>query len=281
LNTFSKIIIIILCIIILSYFLKYNKIISRGNLQKDGFCVIKNILTNDDILNVKNYLDSNRIKDTKKYIISNNRINNLIKNKLDSEKEKYNFQDYIMYIRQSKVHTCHRDNNGSFFSPNQKHESYTIIFYLTDMEKNLDVVPGSHVNRFQNSLYLTDPSVSIKCNKGDAILFNSNIVHAGSILDSEYNPRIQMKYTHNDDLECLKHYQNFNKILNKTNKVNKTFQRIQKHITCQIPLLSDLTQNEIKRTSRGSKESKISVFQKIYSKLFYGDKDFYDLPDVK
>jgi len=281
LNTFSKIIIIILCIIILSYFLKYNKIISRGNLQKDGFCVIKNILTNDDILNVKNYLDSNRIKDTKKYIISNNRINNLIKNKLDSEKEKYNFQDYIMYIRQSKVHTCHRDNNGSFFSPNQKHESYTIIFYLTDMEKNLDVVPGSHVNRFQNSLYLTDPSVSIKCNKGDAILFNSNLVHAGSILDSEYNPRIQMKYTHNDDLECLKHYQNFNKILNKTNKVNKTFQRIQKHITCQIPLLSDLTQNEIKRTSRGSKESKISVFQKIYSKLFYGDKDFYDLPDVK
>lgn len=280
-NTFSKIIIIILCIIILSYFLKYNKIISRGNLQKDGFCVIKNILTNDDILNVKNYLDSNRIKDTKKYIISNNRINNLIKNKLDSEKEKYNFQDYIMYIRQSKVHTCHRDNNGSFFSPNQKHESYTIIFYLTDMEKNLDVVPGSHVNRFQNSLYLTDPSVSIKCNKGDAILFNSNLVHAGSILDSEYNPRIQMKYTHNDDLECLKHYQNFNKILNKTNKVNKTFQRIQKHITCQIPLLSDLTQNEIKRTSRGSKESKISVFQKIYSKLFYGDKDFYDLPDVK
>ena len=83
-NTITKIFIILVILILLSYFLRNSKVISSGNLEKDGFCVIKNILTNDDICNIENYLNSDKITDTKKYITLNERINNLIKSNIFS-----------------------------------------------------------------------------------------------------------------------------------------------------------------------------------------------------
>lgn len=280
----KKIFIIIIFFIFLSFILRKPQILYEGDLEKDGFCIIKNALSHSDLNIIENNLREDKVVDTKKYIINNFNINNKIKSKLNQNNnivKKYNFQDYIWLIKKSKVHTCHRDNNGSFFNKQQKYESYTIIFYLTDMEKNLDVIKGSHKNRLQSSIFLTDPTVSIKCNRGDAILFNANLVHSGSLLKSENNPRIQMKYTHEDDLKHLEYYENFNKILNKNNSVPYFVQQIQKHMTCQIPLISDLTQKENIRTSRGSSEVDIGNFQKIYSSLFYGDKDFYDIPNAK
>ena len=48
-------------------------------------------------------------------------------------------------------------------------------------------------------------------NDGIMIIFDANLIHVGTLLDSDNNIRIQMKVTHKDDIEVLSYYQNFNK----------------------------------------------------------------------
>ena len=64
--------------------------------------------------------------------------------------------DYIWMIMKSNVHICDRDNNGLFFNKNQKYDSYTILFYLEDMDSCLDVIPKSHLSKYKNLINLTD-----------------------------------------------------------------------------------------------------------------------------
>jgi hypothetical protein len=48
-----------------------------------------------------------------------------------------------------------------------------------------------------------------------------------------------------------------------------------------LPFISDLSQRENINSSRGSVNgSKIGYFQKVFSYLFYGNSDFYDLPNA-
>lgn len=249
----------------------YGNVITSGSLEDDGFYIVKDTLSDDEIQKIKNTKD---IKEIKKHIMNSSKINQKIRDILGDD---YIFQDYVWYIKKSKVHTCHRDNNGTFFNKGQKHDSYTIIFYLEPMDVNLDVIPGSHKNI--HDIYLTDTTGSVSCNPGDAILFNANLVHTGTFTENEDNKRVQMKITHTDDIDVLNYYQNFNKILDKDNTHPTWLKKIQKHITCQFPIASDLTQSENIRGARGSEEAEIGYGQKIYSYLFYSDKDFYDLPN--
>ena len=94
--------------------------------------------------------------------------------------------------------------------------------------------------------------------------------------------RIQMKITHKNDFEAINYYQKFNKYINKENKVPLNIRKIQKHISCQFPILSDLFQKTNIKTSRGSSNgASIPITQKIFSYLTHGDTNYYDLPDIK
>jgi hypothetical protein len=42
----------------------------------------------------------------------------------------------LFTIEKSSISTCHRDENGSVFTPKNKHPSYTIIFYLEPMDEH-------------------------------------------------------------------------------------------------------------------------------------------------
>lgn len=101
----------------------------------------------------------------------------------------------------------------------------------------------------------------LPCKKGDAILFNANLIHVGSINKYD-NLRIQMKVSHKDT----------------KNELPFIIKHIQKNISCMFPFISNLTQNENIRTSRGSNDNiKIGVLQKIFSYFFYGNSNYYDL----
>jgi hypothetical protein len=48
-----------------------------------------------------------------------------------------------------------------------------------------------------------------------------------------------------------------------------------------FPILSDLTQKENIRTARGSDNGvQVGTPQRMFSYLFYGNPDFYDLPNA-
>jgi hypothetical protein len=269
-NLMNLSILFLTLIIILNFLLKLwfdgQKTHSIFDLNKDGVCLISNVLSQKEIEKLKKMKEL----EIKKYI-----IHKFSK----SLPEGYTFQDYVWVIKKSSVHTCHRDNNGDFFNPGQKYPSYTILFYLDDIDKCLGVIPKSHLSPTNHAINLTNDLRNIECNKGDAIIFNANLIHVGTI--NPHNMRIQMKITHKDDLETLNYYQNFNKVLNKENNISTPILRMQRNLTCMFPYMSNLSQNDNIKSARGTDNgAEITWGQKVFSRLFYGNKDFYDLPNV-
>tara|TARA_X000000950_G_scaffold270522_1_gene350418 strand:- start:1012 stop:1881 length:870 start_codon:yes stop_codon:yes gene_type:complete len=275
---------LLVIIILISFFKKYFSAefiddTKKCNLNNDGFILLENILSSHQIRKFSKLAKTGHYKKIKKEIVNSKYINKRITEKLG---DGYQFMDYVWMIMKSNVHTCHRDNNGLFFNSGQKHNSYTILFYLEDMDSCLDVIPKSHKNIYDNSISFTDETKRVKCSPGSAILFNANLVHTGSFNRKPNNMRIQMKISHKDDFEKISYYQNYNKYVDKENNIPEPIRKIQKHVTCQLPFLSDITQKTNIQTARGSSEgTKIPLSQKIFSLIAYGNPNYYDLPNAE
>jgi hypothetical protein len=276
---------ILLIVIFLVYIIIYN-LISRDSvyvtktydLEKDGTSIFNKVISDMEIEKLKQYCKENNYKEVKNKLIHNSKLNNVIRQKLGKD---YQFQDYIWIIKKSSVHTCHRDNNGDFFNEGQKYPSYTLIVYLEDMEKCLGIIPKSHKSLSHNNINLTNKVESLLCKSGDAILFNANLIHVGTIQKKNDHLRIQMKITHKDDIPFLSYYEDFNKVLKKDNNIPKSVLHFQRNVSCMFPFISDLTQSENISSSRGSDNGvKVSTSQKMFSYLFYGNSEFYDLPNA-
>jgi len=280
-NIWIIIFIIIFLLLVIRLFFS-NDIIENNsdtfNLQEHGVKVFKNVLDANEINEIIEKCKNEKYNDVKTKLLNNVKILNLIKN---NTSENHMFQDYVWVIKKSVVHTCHRDNNGDFFNKNQKYPSYTMLVYLEDMEKCLGVIPNSHKDINSYSINIFDKVLNIPCKKGDIILFNANLIHVGCINKKDDNLRIQLKVSHKDDIDKLQYYQNYNKILNKDNELPIGIRKAQRNFSCMLPFLSNLTQSENIRSSRGSVEgANIGIFQQAFSYLFYGNKDFYDLPNA-
>ena len=251
----------------------------KYKLENQGFQVFKKVIDPTQIQEFTELCKNKNYKELKAKIMLEKTINNLIQNQFDSD---YQLQEYIWIIEKSLLHTCHRDNNGDFFNAGQKNPSYTMLIYLEDMEKCLGVIPYSHKNKQSNRTnILFDEVINLKCNAGDIIVFNANLIHVGCINKKDDNLRIQLKVSHKDDLDILHYYQDFNKVLNKDNPIPETLRKAQRNLSCMFPIVSDLTQGEIIRTVRGSDNGiDVGGGQQWFSYMFYGNKDFYDLPNA-
>jgi len=282
--------IFVLLIILLLSFLTYQtyqiltyreKIADKPHsysLKKDGVVVISNVFNNEEINYLRELCVEKSYQKTKDYLLHHKNLTNVCSKQASSE---YVFQDYIWIIQKSVVHTCHRDNNGDFFNKGQKYPSYTILVYLEPMEKCLGVIPQSHLDKNSFNVNFTDKVINLPCNPGDIIMFNANLIHVGAMNKKQDNLRCQLKYSHKDDIDTLKYYQGYNKVLNESNHLPVYLRQIQKSISCSLPILSNLTQSENIRTARGSDNGvNVGIFQKIFSFLFYGNSNFYDLPNA-
>jgi len=254
-----------------------KKIIYRSlDLKKDGVCKIENVLSPSEICRLKQKCNDGDYKYIKEYLIQ--KLTPTITSVVGKG---YIFQDYVWVIKKSTVHTCHRDNNGDFFNEGQKYPSYTLLVYLEDMKKCLGVVPESHKVKGSYGFNLFDPIENIICKPGDMILFNANLIHVGTLVDKNDNIRIQMKVSHEDDIETLSYYENFNKVLEKDSNIPKPIRQIQMAASCAVPFISDMTQDINKDSARGTVEgAKIGTAQKLFSYMFYGNSTFYDLPNA-
>ena len=250
----------------------------KGNLKKDGYTMFRNLLSREEIENLKKESKKGNYKKVKEYLVKHPKIEKKIQKELN---KKYHFQDYILIIQKSSVHTCHRDYNGDFFNEGQNHPSYTVIIYLEDMEKCLGVIPTSHKDVNSHNVNLTNQVENVLCKKGDMILFNSNLIHVGTINERNDNLRVQMKITHEEDVESLSYYEKYNKVLNQDNTLPKGLIKFQQNLSCMFPYISNLTQSDNIKTYTGDNVGeKMGIFEKLYSYFFYGNSNFYNLPNA-
>lgn len=265
------IVFIILCIILSIFLRKKQSLEEISTLNNEGYIIKHNVLKEYELKKIKDQWEHSEYKDIYLYLKYNKDLLKIIR---DTMGEGYIMMDYIMYLSNSVLHTCHRDNNGSRFN-DIKHKSYTMLIYIDDLEDCLDVVPESHK---QIGMYSTDKTRTFMCKPGSIIIFDADLVHSGGINDKNKNRRIQMKITHRDDYEKLKFYDNYFKIIDKPKpNTNSSFsKKVQKHITCQFPIFSDMTQGNDKEYISGD----ISSLGKVFSEYFYSDKDFYKLKDT-
>jgi len=234
--------------------------------------VIPHLISDKEIQKYKDYIKNAKILHMKEEILNSETIKHRLNTILSPS---YEFHDYIFLLKKSQIHTCHRDYNGDFFNERQKFPSYTMIIYLEPMEKCLEIIPTSHESFYNNAINITDNTETVVCKPGDALLFNGNLIHTGSINKNENNMRIQLKISHIEDHETLGFYQNYHKILDKTNTHPKWIKYMQKHISCQFPIVSAYSQ---KYDFNVVSENKNNTFLKsLYSNIMYGDSTFYEL----
>lgn len=214
----------------------YLNIEQTTNLETDGYIILKNILTKNELEFVSKLWDSGKYKEINDYIIPKFRLDKIFK-------PDYVLMDYIMFIENSVLHTCHRDNNAYQFN-DIKNRSYTMLLYIDDMNKCLDILPKSH-NTY-NDFYTIDRTKTFSCKPGDLIIFDSGLVHAGSVDSNDNNRRIQFKVTHKDDVKLLSYFDKYHKLVSKKNTNSYLSKLVQKHFTCQYPILADVTQGKIK-----------------------------------
>lgn len=238
-----------------------------SDLYNNGYVVKHDIISKDKLDIIKDHWNRSEFKQINDIIKGDKKIKEFIDKNIKIGG--YNFMDYIMFLENSVIHTCHRDNNSSYF--NDTNPSYTMILYIDDMEKCLDVIPNSHKDKIGINLY--DKTKTFLCKGGSIILFDASLVHSGSVDSKDMNRRIQLKVSHENDLEKLSFYQNYNKVLDKRNKNSDISKRIQKHFSCRFPIMSDMTQGKEKEYINGN----ISWVAGMFSKLFYSDKDYYKL----
>jgi hypothetical protein len=276
----------ILIVFTFIYYVSYNKrihqyVINRQKnptLENTGYICYKNVFSHKEVDILLNQCKNSNYSKVKTDLLYSNKLNNLISSKLDQD---YVLQDYIWIIQKSMVHTCHRDNNGDFFNKGQKYPSYTMIIYLEDMGKCLSVLPVSHKHENSYFFNFTTPLTNIICERGDVVLFNANLIHVGAFSDRDDNVRIQMKVSHKDDIPVLSYYQNFNKVLKQENVLPEFVRKAQRSISCTFPGISNLTQSDNIKSSRGTSDgAEISFGQRVFSYLFYGNSNFYDLPNA-
>ena len=270
--------IIVLVLISVYLHISYTNVQTRPlELEKDGVQLYRGAVSPADIATWKRLVSLKQYKEAKAAIHKSPKLLEIV----HSVSPKYVFQDYVWIIEKSSVHTCHRDNNGTFFNAGQKHDSYTMLVYLEDMGKCLGVIPKSHVSPNAYNWNLVNRVTDIACKAGDVIMFNANLIHVGTITEIDDNLRVQLKVSHKDDLGVLDYYQDFNKVLKKDNMNPKFVRHVQRHLSCMVPYISNLTQGENIRSARGTDNGvDVGWGQKMFSYLFYGNKDFYDLPNA-
>jgi len=251
----------------------------KEHLFRRGFSLYRGAISEEKADYYKLLCEVGKYKKAKEEILQDKHLLSLIAQTLGPD---YQFQDYIWIIQKSAVHTCHRDNNGDFFNHEQRHPSYTMIVYMETMDKCLSVIPESHLSLTNHFFNFQDSLRTVLCKKGDVLLFNANLIHVGTVTTEKANNiRIQLKVTHKDDIPKIGYYENFNKVLNMDNTNPLELRILQRNASCLVPGISDMTQKENIRTSRGSDNGvTIGSLQEAFAYLFYGNKHFYDLPNA-
>lgn len=210
-------------------------------------------------------IDLKKYRELQDFIQNSSSVKNEIRRHLGDD---YVFQDYVLSLEKSAISTCHRDENGQMFN-GQKHPAYTVLFYFEPMEACLDVIAGSHKRRdFVNISY---PLESVRCTPGQAILFNADLIHSGSITRKDDNRRVQMKLIHKEDVGKIPQFDDYHKVADASKTNSRWYTKFVRDMSCTFTGVADITKNG---------QNMPPWIQKVYKSLAYGGENKYSLTDI-
>jgi len=254
--------IFIICLIIIFSILQYIY-----EPAENGYTIIKNLIDKEDIDIILKKWDQKNYSNIKDFFLNNKNIHSKIKNILG---EDYTLIDYCYLIENSAIHTYHRDYTSSMNYNNLNHPSYTMILYLDNSDTGLNLIPGSH--RDNISVYLVDKSKKLKFDSGSAILFDGDLLHAGTLSDGNVSRHcIQFKIIHKDDIDKLPELLNYHVLINRKNDKSLFVKTLETNTTKHFPIFIDTFNGTIKTAFTEDK----SPIQKFISSLVFSNEDFY------
>jgi len=174
----------------------FDTSIKNRTLNNDGFCILYN----------PNYASNTFDKPSNE--LANDVLNNLPKD--------YVFIDYVYKIKNASLSTFHRDVTSSKNIYKTKYPIYTLILYKYDGDL-LSLCPNSN----KTYPFVLSRIVTINGKSGTAFLFDSDLLHAGTINNCKKRELIQYKLCHKDDLMLLSNLHNIRK--EKTAKCNDSY----------------------------------------------------------
>lgn len=259
--------VIIVLLLLLGVFLMMSR--KRVTLYKPvtadpGFHTL-DCLNENDVNYALTLMELKKYRELQEFIQNNTSVKNEIRRHLGDD---YVFQDYILSLEKSAISTCHRDENGRMFN-GQTHPAYTILFYLEPMEACLDVIAGSH--KRSGFLNISYPLESIPCTPGQAILFDADLIHSGSINDKDDNKRVQMKLIHKEDVGKIPEFDGYHKVADASKTNARWYTKFVRDMSCSFTGFADITKNG---------QHTPEWLQKMYKSLAYGGENKYTLLDV-
>ena len=151
-----------------------------------------------DGISVFNLLQNN----IQKQIYQNKIIPEIERQVLELLPKDYVFLDYSYEISNSSLYTFHRDVTSSKMFQNLSYPSYTLIIYFSK-GNHLSISEGSNTTSF-----ITPTPTTIFGDIGQAILFNSDMVHATALNTTTERYCKQYKICHKEDIDKLIHLNN-------------------------------------------------------------------------
>lgn len=255
--------------VVISLVLITLKIFSEMIRVKDrGYFIVREILDKQETDTAVKDWEMKNYKKIKEFFMNNQSIKNIIKEKLNDE---YVLINYSYFIENSAIHTYHRDYTSCKNYNNLKFPSYTMILYLDDSDTGLNLIPGSHRDFF--SFYIMDKSHQLHFKKGSAVIFDADILHAGTSQMSGKIDRkcIQFKIIHKEDISKLPWLQNFHMLIDSPNDKNYYIKVLEAGLTKHFPFFMDSTQTIIKTSFNEEK----TFIQKLISMVVFSNTDFY------
>lgn len=231
-------------------------------LQMYGITKISNIFNNTQLTYIINMARKKQLVELLDYIKKHTGLFDKIKHVISND---YVFNEYVFLINKSCIHTCHRDYNSHYYNNQQMYPSYTIIIYLNNMDKCLDIIPGSHKTKTTNDYNIVNNVQSVICKRGDILLFDANLIHSGSINDRKDNPRIQLKICHKNDYKVLNFYNNYYKILNEDVNNNTYWTNLQQKFSCQLPGVAKILKKYDRNVNKYENDG--GIISKLYPQL--------------
>lgn len=229
-----------------------------------GYDVI-DCLSENEVNYALSLIKLKKYKQLQEFIQNNSSVHTELRRHLGGD---YVFQDYMLSLEKSAISTCHRDENGQMFN-GQKHPAYTILFYFEPMEACLDVIPGSHQRRtFVNISHSLE---SVRCKPGQAILFNADLIHSGSINEKDDNHRVQMKLIHKEDVGKISEFDGYHKVADASKTNPRWYTKFVRDMSCTFTGVADVTRNG---------HNTPHWLQKLYKSVAYGGENKYSLRDV-